>query len=221
MRRAEHVGLVVIAVDRAGYLIVLQQPLRSVDVLEPVLARCVHIRDSKQPLVAALDFAGSSVSSPASLDCLERFSAVGFPKQLGIQRQRDLIRILRFRISIQRTLHGGHIGSDRKNALEGRLGKLVDLFVGEIGERLEHLIVQIRIRDIVLLVVRTAEMTPVFLEAALVMIPVIIVFCQLELAVGEDDADVFLDQVMLSAPAVFNDGRHIVDLTELEEVEAG
>ena len=87
MGRPETVYLLKIAVDTTGNLSVLQQALRFWLMKKPILTYCVHIRDGKQALVAALEPALLGVQHHTLLDTLQRVLGVGLSKQLRIETE--------------------------------------------------------------------------------------------------------------------------------------
>lgn len=64
-------------------------------------------------------------------------------------------------------------------------------------------------------------MATTFFEAALVVLPVVIVLSLFELTFGEDDLDVFFDEIMFSSPSVRKLRFNAVDPAEFQIVKAG
>lgn len=64
-------------------------------------------------------------------------------------------------------------------------------------------------------------MATTFFEAALVVLPVVIVLSLFELTFGEDDLDVFFDEIMFSSPSVRKLRFNAVDSAEFQIVKAG
>lgn len=64
-------------------------------------------------------------------------------------------------------------------------------------------------------------MATTFFEAALVVLPVVIVLSLFELTFGEDNLDIFFDEVVFSPPSVCKLRFNTVDPTEFQVVKAG
>ena len=221
MRRTQHIGFRMIAIDLAGYFAVLQLPLWFCDAEEPVFTCGIHIGDSKQAFVLTFDPARAGVVLPAFLDGFECFAGVGIPQQLRIQGKRLAIWVFRSRFCMKNAKHGLLIPGDAGNTIVGFLREGFNVFIGEVFEGLKHLVVQRCIGDIVFLIVGAVHCAAALFEAALIVLPVIIVLGLFELTFGEDDLNVFFDEVVLCAPVILDDGRNIMNFAELQVVKAG
>ena len=57
MRRSQHIGFLIVAIDLAGNFTVFQLSLRLHDAEEPVFTGGIHVRDGEKTLVLAFDAA--------------------------------------------------------------------------------------------------------------------------------------------------------------------
>ena len=64
-------------------------------------------------------------------------------------------------------------------------------------------------------------MATTFFETALIVLPVIIVLSLLELAFGEDDLNIFFDEIVLCSPSICEFRLDAVNPAEFQVVKAG
>ena len=98
--------------------------------------------------------------------------------------------------------------------------KSFDFFIREVNQRLDHLVVDLLVRQILLFIIGLAELAMVFLKSFFILVEIFVIAPEFELTCGQNDLNVFLNEIMLDSPSVRQYRFHMVYFTKLHKIKA-
>ena len=164
-----------------------------------MLAGGVQVRDQEEVFPLHVQPAAPGLLDHLVLQGPEHVPAVGVLEQLRVEIQALLERVL---VPVvlggpEHTEHGVPVRGYPEDAVVGLRRQLLQLPVRHIIQRLEHLVVELGVGDVVLLHVALPGGAAMPLEELPVLLPAGVVLPELELGFGEDDLDALRQDIVL------------------------